>query len=131
MAKESDFVKSCDAIRDKFAFHMDAEPFIEWVKGRDAKEGVGIISQLGMQNQDFVCDAATFAVHEATEKLMNRFGELVSEVMLAMPYLVEAMVRGFAKTKGLTLSVERNEREDIVLAHEPGVFTSVQIGAGT
>lgn len=132
MAKESDFVKSCDAIRDKFAFHMDAEPFMEWVKGRDAKEGVGIISQLGMQNQDFVYDAATFAVHEATEKLMiNRFGELVSEVILAMPYLIEAMVRGFAKTKGLTLSVERNEREDIVLAHEPGAFASVQIGAGT
>jgi hypothetical protein len=128
LIKGSEFIKSCNAIRDKFAFHMDREPFMEWVTSRGAMEGVGIISQLGMQNQDFVYDAATFAVHEATEKLMvNRFGELVSEVMLAIPYLVEAMVRGFATLKGLELSIEKNAEEDIVLAHEPGAFTTVRL----
>jgi hypothetical protein len=66
MNKDSGFIKRCDAIRDKFAFHMDREPFMDWVNGRDAKEGVGIISQLGIENRDFVYDAATFAVQEAT-----------------------------------------------------------------
>ena len=121
MAKESRFITTCAHIRDKFTFHIDKEPLMDWLAGRPPLEGVGVMSQFGPLHQDFVFDAAAFAVFEATEKLLvDDFDKIVSEVVLALPYLIEAMVRGFAKSRKLTVEVGEKDGEHIVFAYEPG-----------
>ena len=65
-----------------------------------------MMSQFGPQHQDFVFDAASFAVFEATEKLLvDDFDKTISEVVLALPYLIEAIVHGLVKLRGLTVEV--------------------------
>ena len=39
MAADSAFIKTCDHIRDKFAFHADKEPVMEWLNSRPPLEG--------------------------------------------------------------------------------------------
>ena len=121
MALDSAFIASCNQIRDKFAFHIDEEPVMEWLNARPPLEGVGVASQLGPQNQDFVFDAAAFAIFEATEKLLvNDFDRTLSQVVLVLPYLIEAMTRGFANSKNLTIEVGEKDGENIAFAYEPG-----------
>lgn len=123
MAKDSPFITTCDHIRDKFAFHIDREPVMDWLNGRPPLEGVGVMSQFGPLHQDFVFDAAAFAVFEATEKLLiDDFDRTISEVVLALPYLIEAMVRGFAKSKELTVEAGEKDGDNIVFAYEPGSY---------
>jgi hypothetical protein len=45
MAADSACIKTCDHIRDKFAFHADKEPVMEWLNGRPPLEGVGLMAQ--------------------------------------------------------------------------------------
>jgi hypothetical protein len=110
MAADSTFIKTCDHIRDKFAFHADKEPVMEWLKGRPPLEGVGLMAQFGPHVEDIVFDAAAFAVFEATEKLViDGFDKSIADVVFAMPHLVEAMVRGLIVSKALT--VESGEKD--------------------
>lgn len=121
MAADSAFMKTCNHIRDKFAFHADKEPVMEWLNGRPPLEGVGLMAQFGPHVQDIVFDAAAFAVFDATEKLMNDgFDKVIADVVFAMPHLVEAMVGGLIVNKGLTVEMGEKDGENIVFAHESG-----------
>jgi hypothetical protein len=121
MAADSTFIKTCNHIRDKFAFHADKEPVMEWLNGRPPLEGVGVMAQFGPHVQDIVFDAAAFAVFDATEKLMiDGFEKAIADVVFAMPHLVEAMVRGLIVNKGLTVEMGKKDGENIVFAYESG-----------
>ena len=121
MAPDSSFIKTCDHIRDKCAFHADKEPVMDWLKGRKPLEGVGLMAQFGPHVQGIVFDAAAFAVFEATETLLvDGFEKTISDVVVAMPYLVEAMIRGLIKSKSLTIEIGEKDGENIVFAYEPG-----------
>jgi hypothetical protein len=121
MAADSTFIKTCNHIRDKFAFHADKEPVMEWLNGRPPLEGVGVMAQFGPHAQDIVFDAAAFAVFDATEKLMiDGFEKAIADVVFAMPHLVEAMVRGLIVNKGLTVEMGEKDGENIVFAYESG-----------
>ena len=121
MASKSSFVETCDHIRDKFAFHIDKEPIMDWVTGRPALEGVGVVSQFGPHHEDIVFDAASFAIFEATEKLLvDDFDKTLSEVVLALPYLVEAMLYGLAKSRSLSIQATEKDGDNIVFIFEPG-----------
>jgi len=110
MAVDSAFIKTCDHIRNKFAFHADKEPVMEWLNGRPALEGVGLMAQFGPHVEDVVFDAAAFAVFEATEKLLtDGFDKEIADVVFALPHLVEAMIRGLIVNRGLT--VERGDKD--------------------
>jgi hypothetical protein len=121
MAADSAFIKTCSHIRDKFAFHADKEPVMEWLNGRPPLEGVGLMAQFGPHVQDIVFDAAAFAVFEATEKLLiDGFDKSIADVVFAMPHLVEAMVRGLIVGKTLTVEMGEKDGENIVFAYERG-----------
>ena len=120
MDEESEFIQSCDRIRDKFGFHVDREPMMDWVTERPPDNGVIIMSQLGPENQHLVFDAAGLAVLEAVEALMvNDFDKTVAEVVLALPWLVEAMVRGFAVSKGFGYESRVEGDNEIVYFRSP------------
>lgn len=121
MAADSTFIKTCNHIRDKFAFHADKEPVMEWLNSRTPLEGVGLMAQFGPHVEDIVFDAAAFAVFEATEKLMiDSFEKAIANVVFAMPHLIEAMVRGLIVSRGLTVEMGEKDGENIVFAYEPG-----------
>jgi hypothetical protein len=121
MAADSPFIKTCNHIRDKFAFHADKELVMEWLNGRPPLEGVGLMAQFGPHVEDIVFDAAAFAVFEATEKLLiDGFEKAIADVVFAMPHLVEAMIRGLIVNQGLTVEMGEKDGENIVFAYEPG-----------
>ena len=121
MTKDSGFMTTCNHIRDKFAFHADKEPVMNWLAGRPPLEGVGLMAQFGPFVEDIVFDAAAFAVHEATEALLiDGFEKAIADVVLGVPTLIEAMVRGFVATRNLTLEMGERNGESIVFAYEPG-----------
>ena len=121
MAADSAFIKTCDHIRDKFAFHADKEPVMEWLNGRPPLEGVGLMAQFGPHVQDVVFDAAAFAVFEATEKLLtDDFDKKIGDVVFALPHMVEAMIRGLIVNLGLTLEIGDKNGENIIFAYDPG-----------
>jgi len=121
MAADSAFIKTCDHIRDKFAFHADKEPVMDWLSGRPPLEGIGLKAQFGPHVQDIVFDAAAFAVFEATEKLLtDGFDKTIADVVFALRHLVEAMIRGLIVSQGLTVEMGDKDGENIVFAYEPG-----------
>ena len=121
LAADSAFIKTCNHIRDKFAFHADKEPVMDWLNGRPPFEGVGLMAQFGPHVQDIVFDAAAFAVFEATEKLLiDGFEKAIADVVFAIPHLVEAMVRGLIVNHALKVEAGEKDGENIVFAYETG-----------
>jgi len=106
MAADSASIKTCDHIRDKFAFHADKEPVMEWLNSRPPLESVGLMAQFGPHVQDIVFDAAAFAVFEAAETLLiDGFEKAIADVVFALPHFVEAMIRGLIVNHALTVEM--------------------------
>lgn len=94
MAADSPFITTWNHIRDKFAFHADKEPVMEWLNSRPPLEGVGPMAQFSPHVQDIVFDAAAFAVFEATEKLLiDGFEKTIADVLASRRQETRALRR--------------------------------------
>jgi hypothetical protein len=94
-ADGSEFRKGCETIREKFAFHMDPEPFQTWLDRLLPDQHIAMFTLKTSIARDAVIDASVLAMRRALNDQGASLFYDVSRVCNALPYAVEAMIAGF------------------------------------
>ena len=98
-------------IRDKFAFHFDRDPFLNWLDAQDGYDAM-LMYMIGGRHasNEIVFDASAKAVAAAFQELEEPgFGHQLASAINAIPHVADALVRGFMQKFGLV--VDSSDRQ--------------------
>lgn len=119
--RDSWFMQACFTLRDKVAFHVDADPLLAWLDRQPHDRAVCLFSQGDKYVKDIISDGPLEMLDEEAQRAINleAFVETLGHVVTALPRLLEAMVHGFAVKFGLGVEFGVKDGHHIVFFYGP------------
>lgn len=114
------FFETCKVLREKLAFHLDADAFLQWLADSNPEGGISVLAQAGPRVRDFVSSGSAQAVlTKATQEIsIADFPNLLAQVVRGLPALLEAMCMGFAVRWNLFVSTNTIDGVMLILLDE-------------
>jgi hypothetical protein len=102
LSKDSDFGRRLRTIRDKFAFHFDSDPFLNWLGEQTVYDALTLYVVENSNPRDIVFESSAMVMHSAFKEL-NEPGFVRRTALIAssFPHIVDAMLKGFKHKHGL------------------------------
>jgi hypothetical protein len=124
--RDSWFMTACFTLRDRVAFHADAEPLMTWLERQPKDAAICLFSQSGNRVQDIISDGPLQMLDHEVQKALNvqAFNDTLVHVVAALPRLLEAMCHGFVSKFGLTTNFR------LVNGHHVVCFTEMEATNG-
>jgi hypothetical protein len=103
LAVGSPFAQRVKTLRDSRIFHVDAGPYVEWLRNIRVDANYVILTAESDTIDGLTFDASFLALRDAISAVADReFIADVARVLHALPHLVEAMVEGFISKYGIS-----------------------------
>ena len=118
---DSWFMNSCFTLRDKVAFHVDADSLLAWLDGQPHDRAICLFSQGDKFVKDIISDGPLEMLDEETQRAINleAFVETLGHVVAALPRLLEALCHGFVAKFGLAVDFGVRDGHHVVHFYNP------------
>jgi hypothetical protein len=115
------FMSACFTLRDKVAFHVDADPLLAWLDRQPGDRAICLFSQGGKYVKDIISDGPLEMLDEEAQRAINleAFVETLGHVVAALPRILDAMCHGFVAKFGLAVDLGVRDGHYIVHFYNP------------
>jgi hypothetical protein len=119
--RDSPFMQACFTLRDKIAFHVDADPLLAWLDRQANDRAICLLSQGDKYVKDIISDGPLQMLDEEAQRAIDleSFADTLVHVVAALPRLVEAMCHGFVKKYALAVEFGIRNGHHVIYFYKP------------
>ena len=109
-------MNACFTLRDKVAFHVDADPLLGWLDRQPQDRAICLFSQGSKYVKDIISDGPLEMLDQEAQRTINMeaFIATLGHVVAALPRLLEAMCHGFVAKFALAVEFGVKDGRHIV-----------------